>query len=114
MRSDVYKYESNIFNDEWGFYVDIEKLPSQDNMLNHEIMREKYKIKNINKFNKYDCETICEEYEYYCKNNIEEKIDGLDVSNYESKENNIKSLIVKVSSTTFITVIITYYILVVL
>ena len=92
MSSDINTCELNQLCDNWGFYVDIENVtPIQKQ--NHEVIREKYKIKNINKYNKfkdYDdsikhCETISEEYEYYYYKNL--------------------------SSTTFITAILTYYIL---
>jgi hypothetical protein len=70
-------YINNIYNldtelcDDWGFYVDIEKittiLPN-----NSEIIKEKYKIKNLKKKDKYDnfneiYKTIYDTYEYYYK-----------------------------------------------
>jgi hypothetical protein len=70
-------YINNIYNldtelcDDWGFYVDIEKittiLPN-----NSEIITEKYKIKNLKKKDKYDnfneiYKTIYDTYEYYYK-----------------------------------------------
>ena len=64
------------------------------------------------------CETIYEDYEYYCKNDSYDRINIMD--NIINENNNVNgykqitSLIVKVSSTTFITAILTYFILVVL
>jgi hypothetical protein len=70
-------YINNIYNldtelcDEWGFYVDIEKittiLPN-----NSEIIKEKYKINNLKKKDKYDnfneiYKTTYDTYEYYYK-----------------------------------------------
>ena len=96
MSSNNYSSEINQLSDNWGFYVDIENLnpPLEEN-------KEKCKI---NKYKNYNnkinhCETINEEREYYCKeeNYIEEK----DESN----------MIVNISSTIFITAVITYLIL---
>jgi uncharacterized phage-associated protein len=129
MHIDIYKYESNQMCDGWGFYVDIENA-SQNN-LNHEIIREKYKIKNFKNYNKYKnydntieyCEPIYEEYEYYCKNNLEDKEESeLDYCCNKSNDGNektlddkkIKNFIFKVSSTTVITVVLTYFIFVIL
>jgi hypothetical protein len=103
MCSNNYSSEINQLSDNWGFYVDIENInPSIKS--NDDEIREKYKI---NKFKNYDkkinnCETINEEREYYCKeeNSIEEK-----------DESNISNMIVNVSSTIFITAILTYFIL---
>ena len=114
MSSDIYTCELNQLSDSWGFYVDIENvIPIRKQ--NHEIIREKYKIKNINKYNKfknYDdsikhCETISEEYEYYYKNFNE--IDE-ENPNIVPDKDTTKSMLVKVSSTTFITAILTYFI----
>ena len=70
-------YINNIYNldtelcDEWGFYVDIEKittiLPN-----NSEIIKEKYKINNLKKKDKYDnfneiYKTTYDTYDYYYK-----------------------------------------------
>jgi hypothetical protein len=105
------KYESEKLCDNWGFYIDIESLNhvNQDNQDNDEIMRKKYKakkMKNYNKFKKYEnkiniCETI-----------YEEDIYGDEFELYEDTDINDKkeNLLVKVSSTTFITAILTYFI----
>jgi hypothetical protein len=102
------KYESEKLCDNWGFYIDIESL-NHVNQDNDEIMRKKYKakkIENYNKFKKYEnkiniCETI-----------YEEDIYGEEFELYEDTDLNDKkeNLIVKVSSTTFITAILTYFI----
>jgi hypothetical protein len=96
MSSNNNTYELNHLSDNWGFYVDIENLnpPLEEN-------KEKCKINKYKNYNKKinHCETINEEREYYCKeeNYIEEK----DESN----------MIVNISSTIFITAVITYLIL---
>ena len=102
------KYEPEILCDNWGFYIDIESL-NQVNQDNDEIMRQKYKIKKLKNYNKsknYEnkiniCETIYEQDVY-----------GDEFDLYEDTDINHKkdSLLVKVSSTTFITAILTYFI----
>jgi hypothetical protein len=102
------KYESEKLCDNWGFYIDIESL-NYVNQDNDEIIRKKYKakrIENYNKFKNYEnkiniCETIYEQDVY-----------GDEFELYEDKDINSKkeSLLVKVSSTTFITAILTYFI----
>ena len=77
-------YELNHLSDNWGFYVDIENLNPP--------LEKKYKINY--------CETIHEEHEYYCKDNYIEVND----------ESKISNMIVNVSSTIFITAILTYFI----
>jgi hypothetical protein len=52
-----------IVCDNWGFYIDIENAPPKY-IDNYTLMREKYKIKNKNKFYT-DFETIYEDLEYY-------------------------------------------------
>jgi hypothetical protein len=102
------KYENEKFCDNWGFYIDIESL-KPINQDNDEIIRQKYKIKKIGKYNKFKnyenkiniCETIYEQDVY-----------GDEFEIYEDKDINSKkeNLLVKVSSTTFITAILTYFI----
>lgn len=101
-------YEPENLCDNWGFYIDIESL-NPVNQDNDVIMRQKYKIKKIEKCNKFKnyenkiniCETIYEQDVY-----------GDEFDLYEDTDINDKkeSLLVKVSSTTFITVILTYFI----
>ena len=101
-------YEPEKLSDDWGFYIDIESL-NYVNQDNDEIIRKKYKakrIENYNKFKNYEnkiniCETIYEQDVY-----------GDEFELYEDKDINSKkeSLLVKVSSTTFITAILTYFI----
>jgi len=101
-------YEPENLCDNWGFYIDIESL-NHVNQDNDEIMRRKYKAKkfeNYNKFKKYEnkiniCDTIYEENIYGGEFELYEDIDIND-----KKDN----LLVKVSSTTIITAILTYFI----
>jgi hypothetical protein len=101
-------YEPEILSDDWGFYIDIESL-NYVNQDNDEIIRKKYKakrIENYNKFKNYEnkiniCETIYEEDIY------REEFELYDDTDINNKKD---SLLVKVSSTTFITAILTYFI----
>jgi hypothetical protein len=114
----VKNYTDEPYNycDGWGFYIDIESLSSlrKDN---DDIMKEKYGIKNFNKNNrikKYNyCETINEEYEYYCKN-YDDKNEDIFTENKKISDENTTSFIIRVSSTTIITAILTYFIFIVL
>jgi hypothetical protein len=103
MLSNIYtSCEPSHLSENWGFYVDIENL-------NHSPNEEKYKFQNISKHNKYKkydkankyCETIYEEDEYCCKQDKCRQILG---------QENMSDMIVNVSSTTFITAILTYVI----
>ena len=71
--------ENNYFGNDWGLFVDIEKIKS-NLPNNHEIIRKKY---NINFYNK-DC---YDEYELFCEST---KID-IDIT----LENNNKSFLIK-------------------
>ena len=101
-------YEPEKLYDDWGFYIDIESL-NYVNQDNDEIIRKKYKakrIENYNKFKNYEnkiniCETIYEEDIY------REEFELYDDTDINNKKD---SLLVKVSSTTFITAILTYFI----
>jgi hypothetical protein len=107
------KYESEKICDNWGFYIDIENL-NYVNQDNDEIMRKKYKakkIENYNKFKNYEnkiniCETIYEQ-DMYGEDIYGEEFEIYDDTYINKKKD---SLIVKVSSTTFITAILTYFI----
>jgi len=117
----AHKIDTFELCDNWGFYIDIECNPITFD--NAEMMRQKYKIKKMfvdNKFIKKNyrdykgehIETIYEEYEFHCKNNkaddilfITNSIDKKDVKNEK-----ITAMIMKVSSTTLITILLTYFI----
>jgi hypothetical protein len=89
--------------DDWGFYVDIENA-NFNNYDNYKKMREKYGL-NKNKFNP-TLESISEEYAYYL--NQQKKENDIVI---ETKYNvNKTCCIVNVSSTTFITLLITYFV----
>ena len=81
--------------DQWGFYIDIENLPSK--FPNNEyIIREKYKLHNVYYNKKYglnNSQIDIEEkfYDFYTKNN----------TNY----------LINITSTTLLTAVITYVIL---
>ena len=105
--------------DDWGFYIDIES--NENSYDNAEIIKKKYKIKNLYPYNKYNkfkkdykgdhIETICEEYEYYCKKSTDN--DDASVEKYNNQEcskNEKNSILIMVSSTTLITFILTYVI----
>jgi hypothetical protein len=104
---------NNIKNEEssdfegWGFYIDIENQnPIISN--NYEKMREKYKLAKLS-----DVFTEnCDEYDYYVDNynyNVE-----FDYKNNNISKRSFKGLIIKVSSTTIITVALTYIVFCVL
>ena len=101
-------YEPENLCDNWGFYIDIESL-NYVNQDNDEIMRKKYKAKKIEKYNKFK---IYENKINICETIYEENIYGDEFDHYEDTDINDKkeNFIVKVSSTTFITAILTYLI----
>jgi len=108
----IYKFE---LCDDWGFYIDIEI--NEFIYDNSEIIKKKYKIKNVypyNKFKKdYKCdhiETICEEYEYYCKKNTDNSLGIEKYTTPERLKNEKTSILIMVSSTTLITFALTYFV----
>ena len=116
MLSKINNYQPNHFVDDWGFYVDPESLV-QNIPNNEEEIRQKYKVKHfsIQKYNAY-CDDICDEYDYYVKNNKYDDIESSYISddNKSSRKDNIKNMVARVSSTTIITAFLSYIIFFVL
>jgi hypothetical protein len=119
-------YKPNHLVDDWGFYIDLESIQNMPN--NEEKIRQKYKVKKYSIYDKYNeyCNDVCDEYSYYMKNNNNRDDDySIDVSmidtntqlikdNTENKSKNVNNIIVRVSSTTILTVFLTYVIFFVL
>jgi hypothetical protein len=112
-------YNSNIICPEqigngWGFYVDLENphVP----IVKHGFVKEKYRRNYYNCYDKIDEELEYYEYEYNKKK--EEKSKRVEDSKQVEEENIVKinssALIFNVSSTTLITLVISYYIFCVL
>jgi 5-methylcytosine-specific restriction endonuclease McrBC GTP-binding regulatory subunit McrB len=93
--------------EDWGFYVDIENT-NFNNYDNYKIMRQKY-YSNKNKFNK-NLECISEEYDYY----LNQQKNEIDATIEPENPVNKKCSIVSVTSTTFLTLLITYFVFCVL
>ena len=112
-------YEPNHFVNDWGFYIDPENV-IQNVPNNEEEIRKKYKVKRFyssnNNYYQEDCNDICEEYNYYVKHNkydddIESHIQD-DIK--PTRKDDIKNIVVRVSSTTIITAFLSYIIFFVL
>jgi len=82
-------YEIDVYEDTWGFYVDIEKEYNDENI---------FKLTNQSKDLKYASDYN----DYY--------------DEYERKhiDRNITNILIKISSTTFVTICLTYFIMCVL
>jgi hypothetical protein len=93
----------NSTEDDWGFYVDIENA-NFNNYDNYKKMREKYGL-NKNKFNP-NLECISEEYAYYLNQQKNEFVITIQPHNQVNK----KSSIASIGSTTFLTLLITYFV----
>jgi len=113
IKNSIKNDENDTLCDGWGFYIDIENTKLA--LSNNEDVKEKYKFNNYkNDF----CETICEEYDYYIKKKYENEIKNdienpIEINiyvkkNVDLKVDNITTFIMKVSSTTIITLTITY------
>jgi predicted RNA-binding protein Jag len=89
--------------EDWGFYVDIENA-NFNNYDNYKIMREKY-YSNKNRFNQ-NLECISEEYDYYLNQQKNEIDTTIELHNPENK----RCSVVNVTSTTFLTLLITYFV----
>lgn len=94
-------YDSqNLLCDEWGFYVDIDS--NNENEIyndNYTKMKEKYKIKQ-NFYTNF--EVICEDKEYYSKQEKEDK----PYEPYKPLENNSIKLLCTTISTVFVIIIV--------
>jgi hypothetical protein len=87
-------------NDDWGFYVDLENIPQNNDSKVYE------KKKNLEKYYK----EICDEYEYNVANydsNLDCILPDLIIKCDEQK-GNTRDFIIRVSSTTLITFTLTY------
>ena len=88
----MYSFNKNYLGNGWGFYIDLENLnPCEINT-------------DVKHFENEYYEDMYDEYEYYRK----------DETNLIKDETNITNLIIRVSSTTFVTAALTYIILFVL
>ncbi len=122
MNLNIDKDGSNI-SDNWGWYVDIENLSSNNN--NFEKKRNTIMSQNIKKLNihlnKLDRIDEDDEFEYYVKNNkgttiydcLTYSYDKVDMEN-NNKETFYTNKIVKIGSTTLLTALLTYFILFIL
>jgi hypothetical protein len=115
------KYNMDVYENDWGHYIDLESIKNHDTNLdinNEDKIRKKYNVKRYNYYDLYNeyCEEVCNEYYYYTKNTIKDDdyfidISYTDESNYaydNIRDKNVSSFIVRVSSTTIITAVITY------
>jgi hypothetical protein len=107
--------EPDRFGDDWGFYIDIDNETAVKTVPNNEyIIRQKYNVKKYCQGTRYDNDI--DEYDYYIKNyKNDDDDDCIDRSIFSKNEtgkikSNLVSNIVRVSSTTIITVALTYVI----
>jgi hypothetical protein len=113
MYNSIITYPNQIGNG-WGFYVDLEnpRVPTYK----HGFVKEKYRRNYYNCYDKIDEEIEYYEYEYNKKK--EENSKRLEDSKKEEEENIVKinssALIFNISSTTLITLALSYYIFCVL
>jgi len=123
----ILKSNNNIeperFGSDWGFYIDIDIENMKTIPNNEDIIRKKYKVIKYYESNKYyNNENIddIDEYDYYIKNyknfdddvSIDKSIDSND--HFNKIKNDLFSDIFRVSSTTIITIAITYIVFCVL
>jgi hypothetical protein len=115
--------ESERFGSDWGFYIDIDIENMKTIPKNEDIIRKKYKVIKYYESNKYyNNENIddIDEYDYYIKNyksfdddvSIDKSIDSND--HFNKINYDLVSDIFRVSSTTIITIAITYIVFCVL
>ena len=115
------KYNMDVYENDWDHYIDLESIKNYDTNLdinNEDKIRKKYNVKRYNYYDLYNeyCEEVCDEYNYYTKNTIKDDDYSIDISytdesnySYDNiRDKNVSSFIVRVSSTTIITAIITY------
>jgi len=114
------QYNMDVYENDWDHYIDLESIKNYDTNLdinNEDKIRKKYNVKRYNYYDLYNeyCEEVCDEYNYYTKNTIKDDHYSIDISYTESnysydniRDKNVSSFIVRVSSTTIITAIITY------
>jgi hypothetical protein len=120
-------YKPNYLVDDWGFYIDLESIQNIPN--NEEKIRQKYKVKKYSIYDKYNeyCNDVCDEYIYYMKNNtncdddysinvslIDTNTEPIKNPTTEKNSRNVNNIILRVSSTTIITALLTYVIFFVL
>jgi hypothetical protein len=96
---------NDVSQDDWGFYVDLENVPQNNNI--------EYKKPKI--LEKY-YEEICDEYEYNVANydsNLDCILPDL-INKCNEKKENSRDFFIRVSSTTIITAVLTYIVFFVL
>ena len=107
----MYSFNKNYLGNGWGFYIDLENLNPGE--INTDVKHFENEFNN-DFYNEY-YEDMYDEYEYYTKDLNNDKNETKDETNIITKDKkNITNLIIRVSSTTFVTVALTYIILFVL
>jgi len=96
---------NNILQDDWGFYVDIENVTQNNNYNNLNSHNEYKKNKDLEKYYK----DICDEYEYNVAN-YDSNLPESSINKCDKKNGNITGFFIRVTSTTIITALLTYFV----